>query len=1172
MELSRLEIKGFKSFADKITVHFNQGITGVVGPNGCGKSNIVDAIRWVLGEQKTRNLRSEKMEDVVFNGTRKRKATQLAEVSLTFNNTKNILPTEYSQVTITRRYFRSGDSEYLLNGVKCRLKDINTLFMDTGIGPDSYSIIELEMVKDILRDTNDARRILFEEAAGISKFKKRKKETLSKLKGTLDDLDRVEDLLFEIEKQMKSLERQAKKAEKYYDLQAEYKQLSLRLAQVSIAGLLEKEQRLKKEAEKVQDEQTALKTNITEKEAAIEEFRNQIGQKEQLLRSRQKHLNEFEEGIRKRENEKQLKNERLKLLKDREEGLRNQLDRDRQKMVDLEGEERQLSEKAEQTQQALEQSQQRLDTQKTDLDALRWDRKEKEEALQQMEQELRQREQKLYEDRKQLEIAQVQYKALQSEQEKTSDDTSSGEDNLSEFDQKLQALNQEIEQQEKQVAQLEEEQVQKSEELEQLEIQQKDLEEDLNKKNRRLDALRNEYDLAKSLVENLEGFPDAVKFVAKHKDLEDKVTLLSDVFSCAESIRPALENILEPYINYFVVPDRETALQAIARLDASQKGRGNFFVLSALNGQHQGEAPQGKAGRRLMDMLEYKPMYQPLAEHLLGHVYLVEDREALPDMENRLSYLTKDGRVIQHGESLHGGSIGLFEGKRVGRSKNLERLEKEIKTLREERGQAQVQKEKLEQRQKKLRESLPKKELDAQRRDLDRKRSEREVLKSRREQIHQMLLQSKEREKERLEKQEELKSTMDRLRPEIEELEGSFDQKQKAAEEKRQLFTEVKAKEDEQSQAYNQLNIEFHKAQNTTEAARREAEYARKDMAAVQQRIEDNKRNLEKANQNINEIMQSSTVSDDELVELYEERDNIRKGVSEAEQAFYDTRGEVEERESELRKLRSNLENMRDLASEAQNKMNECRLELTAVRERIKVEFNIDHVEPAEESEEEDESQIRQKADKAKQRMDKMGPINPTAMEAYEEIKERYDFIKGQKDDLIEAKESLEDTILEIDTTAKENFLQTFEQVKANFIEVFRTLFTEEDEADLILLDPENPLESKIEIMAKPKGKRPQSVNQLSGGEKTLTATSLLFSIYLTKPAPFCIFDEVDAPLDDANIDKFNKIIRQFSEESQFIIVTHNKRTMAHTDVIYGVTMQEQGVSTVIPVDLRDLN
>ena len=380
----------------------------------------------------------------------------------------------------------------------------------------------------------------------------------------------------------------------------------------------------------------------------------------------------------------------------------------------------------------------------------------------------------------------------------------------------------------------------------------------------------------------------------------------------------------------------------------------------------------------------------------------------------------------------------------------------------------------------------------------------------------------------------------------------------------------------ERSSAFNEQNIFFHQQENRVKSVTQEIEYKQEAFNHSKDRIEKNRQELQSNESEIKQLLEKNEINDDELIAMYEEKEAIEKGVNEAEKDYYSARGLIDEIDKSEREVQRSREGIDTLIMELQNKLNDTKLELSSIKERLSVEFSIELDDLMEEDisiseDKKDEETLRQEVTKVKERLEKMGPINPMAMEAYNEIKERNDFIATQKDDLIKAKESLLSTIDEIDGVAKETFLEAYEKIKTNFVEVFRSLFTEEDDCDLLLSDPENPLESSIDIIAKPKGKRPLTINQLSGGEKTLTATSLLFAIYLLKPAPFCIFDEVDAPLDDANIDKFNNIIKTFSKDSQFIIVTHNKRTMASTDIIYGITMIEQGVSRVIPVDLREL-
>ena len=528
MQLAKLEIKGFKSFGDKVTINFDEGITGIVGPNGCGKSNIVDSIRWVLGEQSSKTLRSEKMENVIFNGTKKRKPTQLAEVSLTFNNTKNLLPTEYSQVTITRRYYRSGDSEYLLNGVTCRLKDITNLFLDTGIASNSYAIIELKMVDDLLNDKDNSRRGLFEEAAGISKFKKRKKETLKKLSDTDADLDRVEDLLFEIEKNMKSLERQAKQTEKYYKLKEEYKSSSVDLARLTVGNYTSSYQNLTKQIEIENDKKINLNKQVQEKEAELEKAKADLIIKEKTLAGRQKALNEHVAKIRQYESEKKVKSERLRFLNDKSENLKDQIDQDKksneraafsieslkQEMSSADKQLLELTAKLEQLKDEYESQKIKTSQLQEETDTLRKIQKNRQEEA--------------YQLKKEVELHELQLSSLKQELERTATDSSERNASLLEFEKKVNTLSQELS---VKTSKLDKLKVAENDHTSRMESITKTIEvirNEATQLNRKLDARQNEYNLTKSLVESLEGFPEAIKFLKKKTDWKKNATLLSD--------------------------------------------------------------------------------------------------------------------------------------------------------------------------------------------------------------------------------------------------------------------------------------------------------------------------------------------------------------------------------------------------------------------------------------------------------------------------------------------------------------------------------------------------------------------------------------------------------------------------------------------------------------------
>lgn len=1174
MQLTKLEIKGFKSFGDKVVINFDKGITGIVGPNGCGKSNVVDSIRWVLGEQKTRMLRSEKMENIIFNGTKKRKPTQLAEVSLTFKNTKNLLPTEYTEVTITRRYYRSGESEYLLNGVNCRLKDITNLFMDTGIASNSYAIIELKMVDDILNDKDNSRRALFEEAAGISKFKTRKKETLKKLKDTDDDLDRVEDLLFEIEKNLKSLEKQARQAEKYYKLKEEYKVESVALARKTVADKSNRFKSLEKAIQQESDKKLEINQMMTNQEATIEKGKTELINKEKLLASRQRTLNEHVNKIRQFESERKIKNERLTFLQDKSDNLREQLEADKKSndrasfsleslRNELEGAAKDLS--------IIEQevhSLQKIYAEQKELS------QEAQLAYEEHRKTFTSKRERLFNLKKEIEIKEIQLQTLKSEFEKTETDSSEQSENLERFDEKLQLLEEQKEEKGSLLTKRKAEEDKQTKAIQDTTDTIDMIREEMTQVGRKLDSKRNEYNLTKSLVENLEGFPEAIKFLKKKANWNKNAPLLSDIITCDDKYRVTIENYLESYMNYYIVDTERQAFEAVNILSDASKGKANFFVLDAFDKYEPLPSKLYDNAIPATEIVEYEPKYRRLIGYILENVFIVKGGPGDIPMDEDAVFITESGKYTKRKFSVSGGSVGLFEGKRIGRAKNLEKLQKDIKDL--ESKSVNI-KDRLDQKQQelaRLKSNTFKSDIEELQREFNMVNEEYISVKTRKEQLSQMLSTHANRKEEIVKGIERLTQELDKLLPQVEEEEVIFAELESGISELEEKAKTEAATLSEKSQVFNEKNILYHQKQNRVESIKQEISYKETAFESSKQRITKNQDELERNELEIRKLIDTSENNEDELIEMYDEKESIEKGVNEAEKDYYAQRGDIDVAEKTLRELRHKRELSDTLIMEQQNKLNETKLELSSVKERLSVEFKVDLDAILKEDVVPDErpaDEIEERVLKLRSKIENMGPINPMAMEAYDEIKERHTFITEQKNDLVEAKDSLLQTIEEIDTVAKDTFLEAFALIKDNFIKVFRSLFTEEDDCDLKLTDPDNPLESSIDIMAKPKGKRPLTINQLSGGEKTLTATSLLFAIYLLKPAPFCIFDEVDAPLDDANIDKFNNIIKKFSNESQFIIVTHNKRTMASTDIIYGITMIEQGVSRVVPVDLREL-
>ncbi|MCO5934840.1 chromosome segregation protein SMC [Mucilaginibacter sp. RB4R14] len=1190
MQLTRLEIKGFKSFGDKITINFNEGVTAIVGPNGCGKSNVVDAIRWVLGEQSTRALRSEKMDNIIFNGTKSRKAANLAEVSLTFDNTKNALPTDFSQVTLTRRLYRTGESEYRLNDVQCRLKDITDLFLDTGIGSDSYAIIELKMIDEIINNKEGSRRNLFEEASGISKYKLRKKQTFSKLKDTEADLERVEDLLFEIEKNLKTLENQAKKTERYYKLRDQYKSLSISLASFRIANFSKSLAEIEEKEQKQREQKSGIATQIDKLEATLQQNKLDSLTKEKNLAAQQKASNEFSAKIRAYESEKRVKNEQLKNQQDKESRLKEELERDNNQFKHVQYNIKRLNEEKLQEDENLQTITSRVGELKEAVDELRAQQAEARNELNELNSINGRLQNQVYKAEKDIDILNIQQQALEQESQRNMEDTTNKEAELSHFNKVIAELDNCVATLESEYDQAVEAENKLQEQVAETETELKTVTDSIAANGRKLDAKQNEYNLTKSLVDNLEGFPESIRFLKKNANWAKTVTLFSDILFCKEEYRVAIENYLEPLMNHYVVNTYDEAIAAINLLSNSSKGRAQFFILDnyeaaplkpslSERASEQKISPTGKdlEGPPALSVVEIEERYKPLCNYLLKNVYLVNDATEndingiqLPD---GVVLIGKSGKFNKSKYTMAGGSVGLFEGKRIGRAKNLDNLLKEIKQAESRIQNFKNKSEELQSRLAALKVSNKTNELRQQQYELNQVNTELITVKTKQEQYQAFIENSLNRKQDIANKVAGIKNNIITLGPQLIHLK---EQKQAQAVlmlDKQQAFNELNEMVTVQSNTYNQENIRFHQQQNKVSGLLKDLDYRETQLEHLDVRIRQNNIELEKAKAAILENLQETGDSDESLLEMYGQKEALEKGTAETEQEYYAWRATITESENEVLKLRQRKDQTETLENELKDERNNLKLELNALRERLSVEFNVDindllEIDIAETS---DEDEIRDKTERMKRQLDDFGAINPMAVEAYNEMSERHTFIQTQKKDLAEAKASLLATIKEIDDTAKEKFMSAFTMVRENFIKVFRSLFNEEDSCDLILSNPDQPLESEIDIIARPKGKRPLSINQLSGGEKTLTATAILFSLYLLKPAPFCIFDEVDAPLDDTNIDKFNNIIRKFSKESQFIIISHNKRTIACTDIIYGVTMVEQGISRVVPVDLREL-
>jgi chromosome segregation protein len=1173
VRLKTLEIKGFKSFADKTVLHFDEGITGVIGPNGCGKSNIVDSIRWVIGEHKMSSLRSENLESLVFNGSRTRSASGLAEVSLTFENTKNLLPTEFNMVTITRKFYKSGESEYRLNDVSCRLKDIHNLFMDTGVSTDSYAIIELGMVDDIIKDKDNSRRRMLEQAAGISIYKTRKKEARQKLDATEQDLARIEDLLFEINNQLKSLESQARKAEKYYELKKEYRSLSVELAKASLEGFNVTYKELTEQQETETDKRIRLEAEIAMEEALVEQEKVGFIEKERALQSMQQQFNELVQQLRTKENDKNLASQRLHYLKERQQNTRDFLDRSMGQLQGLEESIRFTSTQAADEQVRLEEERDKLEDLKYAVEDKRTVFDDKRAAMDMLRRENQVLQRQQFEAEKNVAVADTSIQNLQRSAHQIREEQLQCRDQMARLEQEKQQKEQELSAKK---GELENLQAQHEHAKTQILVTQEKVEHlrlQLADENRKLDSRRNEHDLLKSLIDSMEGYPESVKFLHKNTGWNHEAPILADIIYVKEPYRAALENVLEPYLNYYVVNNLQEGLQAVHLLDNNKKGKANFFLLDQFNQLSPEPTTQPQGVLPTLEVIEVDDRYRSLAEHLLGNVYIAETEDAL-EHSNGAVILEKTGKYVKGKYALTGGSVGLFEGKKIGRAKNMEKLREQIDAQELVVSGIKEQIQARHQEVARYNEQLKEQAIRQTSQEINQLTNQVYALQNKLENLSSQDAASTRRLEDLDENLQRTQDSISEQRDLLERFNAQLDELSRRMQGSEEAYAQAEQEYNFAQAQYNDSNLQLTRWQSKVAGLKQELEFKGNQLRDLQAQIEQSNAQLQETVLSIEQSQENLEEAHEAVVDLMRRKEESEQQLGIADQAYYNLRNTLTEKESELRHKQKSKEQVDYLLSSIKDRMADLKLRLSGMKERLSVEFKVNLDEILDQDRESDTpaDELTAAAERMKKRMENMGEVNPTAIEAFTEMKKRYEFILEQKNDLVSAKDSLLLTIQEVESTANQKFLDTFNAVRENFSKVFKALFTEDDTADIVLENPENLAETAIDIVAKPKGKRPSSISQLSGGEKTLTATALLFAIYLIKPAPFCILDEVDAPLDDANVGKFTQMIRQFSENSQFIIITHNKTTMATVDVIYGVTMQEPGVSKLVPVDFRSLN
>lgn len=1179
MYLSKLDIFGFKSFANKTSIVLNDGVTAIVGPNGCGKTNIVDALRWSLGEQRYSTLRSDKMEDVIFNGTKARKPIGLAEVSLTIQNNKGVLPLDYNELTITRRVYRSGDSEYLLNKVPCRLKDIVSLFMDTGMGSNAYSVIELKMVETILSDKVEERRRLFEEAAGVTKYKARRKEALRKLSDVEADMLRVEDIISEVSKAVNSLNRQAKKAERYNEYNERLRALEIDVLQRDYTNLVVRLEPLEERLSVAREERASSSSQLEQEEALLHAQRSEERDiEEKLDAARRTHADLVARINSDEQNQRVSEERRIALERTVERMTEARLTAD-ERLDELERSKTALTTELEALAEeltALEEANQERRSAHVALEDEVAQKKVAAQARQTRRMEYMQELARLTSESdritSRMESIDATIGKLLAEEEEAKRSLDAMRAQLAEQDAGQAVLGETVLEAERAFHAMEEKKQSLRGEIDQLQNRAFELQGLIGEKMTRIDFLT-------GLVDRLEGYSESVQHLLRSRDWSSsRYGTVADAVNTRDDLRVAVEAALGDAAHFILVNDVPEALSGLANLRDNRKGKATFVCLSRV--PQMAAAPFPIAGDGVVgwaiDLVRYDATYNDLFQFLLHQTLIVRDADvAAACMREypQVRCVTLGGDIFDVHGVVRGGSHGQEEGGLIGKKDQIARLNAEVGEL----------KVKLVENQEVLEEkNFEYADIDL-RRYAEAMKQTQQDLSAHERRVAQMMFEVEKFERiisknggERSalsSEHAELELRIGELAPCIEEVRAAQGSVESEVTAESGVLAELERR-------YNQSNEELNASTVSVVQKRGEIQNLRNEFERLTRSQQETQETYERAESEIAHAQETAAALAVEITRLGESLVHLRQMRGEQESGLHVIEEELASKRAEAERLERVLHDDRVRHNQTVALVHEMELKISEIRQKIEMleqharddyEMTLERRELGEDDVF-DLGQAKDEIQDLRIKLKTLGLVNPLAFEEWKKEKERFDLLTTQRQDLLESQQTLRDTIQEINETAQMKFTETFTQVRENFISIFKSLFDEGDEADLTLEEANDPLEAKIDIMAKPRGKRPHSIDMLSGGEKTLTAIALLFAIYLVKPSPFCILDEVDAPLDDANIDRFIRIIRRFSANTQFIVVTHNKRTMAAADTLYGVTMEEEGVSKIVAVNFETDN
>jgi chromosome segregation protein len=1177
VSLARLELIGFKSFMSPVTLDFREGITAILGPNGCGKTNVVDAVRWVLGEQSARQLRGTKMENVIFNGTQMYKPLGCAVVNMTIDNRRGVFPVDYSEITITRKVYRSGVSEYFINKTPCRLKDIKELFADTGTGSHSYAVIEQEMIEYVLNDSHGERKLMFEEASGIVKYRMRREEAQRKLALTETDLVRLDDIIDELGKQVRSLRYQVGKAKRYKRVKEKIRQGELILLRKNLSKLLAEKRDTdsalastldiskreddslglaQKRVEEAKLELHDLERKNTELQNNRYEFRRQIQATEEKVIQYTERRREAERRIEKAELETVEAESRLARLADRIAAVNAECEEISLRIA-AQGEtigrlDGNLGEKTEREKFIKSRL---IELKQTQLDFIQ-DQVRVKSSIDHFGSVLGELDERTAQIREEILRLERESKVYASEKEKGGVELHGARVRLEEINAERMGL---------------------IDEAREIEERLRNTEPSLSETKAELARVKSRHDLFVRMRENYEGFTSGARYILKKDDGRIRGPI-AELVKVDEKFRPALEAVLGGMLDGIVIETIDDAIGLVNELSERKLGKVRFFV-EKMGGGHPGiDSIPGSLGT-LNSRVEVGESVRGLTDRLLGDVCIFDDYDSAlrfvsGDEGGRFDAVTLDGIYFCRGKGIYFSGESGDEGSILGRADRIDEMEEAA--LRLEREVAELEK-RCEQdrgaRQTSLSEAdRLETEVKATTADLAEKG---EALKE----VERQYFLRKEKCSVLLETLDELETSRADILSKLEETKLTLEMKREFGE-----GTEVERIEEELSKlADEKMSLESELTDQRVGLASLEGSLERK-REEIRGLLEMEKQFRDIVEHRGAEIDSSREEIAQLTVQVGTERESV-KGLLEQERICQgdldENNGVLEEKRVLISEVEKELKVRQSEREEFIARRNELRVALSSIETRMKdlVDRGLEvhgedlgcYLEGAEIPLTEDEHDYTSEMlEKERRRLDGIGPVNLAAVEEYEESKRRLDFLLAQKEDLIKAKDELNEAIRKINRRARKQFNETFSIVREYFTQIFQVLF-EGGEADLSLSDDTDPLEADVIITARPKGKRLQDISLLSGGERALTALSLLFALYKAKPSPFCIFDEVDAPLDDANIMRFVRMLKKFQDETQFIIITHNKKTMQIANNLFGITMEEKGVSRVVSVDIGEI-